>query len=300
MDLYSPQVIKAIKQKFGFKNSKSLGQNFLTDPEVIRAIVFGAEVSKKDLVIEIGPGFGVLTDEAAKHAGKVIAIEIDKDLLPVLEFTLAAHKNIEIINEDVLKIDLNELIDNFIKRESKGEREGEKPDSVKIENVKIIGNLPYYITTPILMKLLESNLNAESITVMMQKEVAERILAEPGGKDYGALSVAVQYRTIAETVIEVPRESFFPAPKVDSEVLKLTLRDEPAVKPIDEALFFRLVKAGFSQRRKTILNSLSTSGYPKEEIAACLEAVGIDNKRRAETLSLQDFCSISDFFSKSV
>lgn len=283
MDLYSPQVIKAIKQKFGFKNSKSLGQNFLTDPEVIRAIVSGAEVSEKDLVIEIGPGFGVLTDEAAKHAGKVIAIEIDKDLLPVLEFTLAAHKNIEIINEDVLKIDLNELIDN-----------------VKIENVKIIGNLPYYITTPILMKLLESNLNAESITVMMQKEVAERILAEPGGKEYGALSVAVQYRTIAETIIEVPRESFFPAPKVDSEVLKLTLRDEPAVKPIDEALFFRLVKAGFSQRRKTILNSLSTSGYPKEEIAACLEAVGIDNKRRAETLSLQDFCSISDYFSKSV
>ena len=283
MDLYSPQVIKAIKQKFGFKNSKSLGQNFLTDPEVIRAIVSGADVSEKDLVIEIGPGFGVLTDEAAKHAGKVIAIEIDKDLLPVLEFTLAAHKNIEIINEDVLKIDLNELI-----------------DSEKIENVKIIGNLPYYITTPILMKLLESNLNAESITVMMQKEVAERILAEPGGKEYGALSVAVQYRTIAETVIEVPRESFFPAPKVDSEVLKLTLRDEPAVKPIDEALFFRLVKAGFSQRRKTILNSLTTSGYPKEEIADCLEAVGIDNKRRAETLSLQDFCSISDYFSKSV
>jgi len=300
MDLYSPQVIKAIKQKFGFKNSKSLGQNFLTDPEVIRAIVSGAEISEKDLVIEIGPGFGVLTDEAAKHAGKVIAIEIDKDLLPVLEFTLAAHKNIEIINEDVLKIDLNELIDSVIKRESEGERDGEKPDSVKIENVKIIGNLPYYITTPILMKLLESNLNAESITVMMQKEVAERILAEPGGKEYGALSVAVQYRTIAETVIDVPRESFFPAPKVDSEVLKLTLRDEPAVKPIDEALFFRLVKAGFSQRRKTILNSLSTSGYPKEEIAACLEAVGIDNKRRAETLSLQDFCSISDYFSKSV
>ena len=300
MDLYSPQVIKAIKQKFGFKNSKSLGQNFLTDPEVIRAIVSGADVSEKDLVIEIGPGFGVLTDEAAKHAGKVIAIEIDKDLLPVLEFTLAAHKNIEIINEDVLKIDLNELTENVIKRESKGERNGEKPDGVKIENVKIIGNLPYYITTPILMKLLESNLNAESITVMMQKEVAERILAEPGGKEYGALSVAVQYRTIAETVIEVPRESFFPAPKVDSEVLKLTLRDEPAVKPIDEALFFRLVKAGFSQRRKTILNSLTTSGYPKEEIADCLEAVGIDNKRRAETLSLQDFCSISDYFSKSV
>ena len=192
----------------------------------------------------------------------------------------ADYDNVRIIHGDIMKQDIAALFEG--------------------QRFKIVANLPYYITTPILMKLLESNLNAESITVMMQKEVAERILAEPGGKEYGALSVAVQYRTIAETVIEVPRESFFPAPKVDSEVLKLTLRDEPAVKPIDEALFFRLVKAGFSQRRKTILNSLSTSGYPKEEIAACLEAVGIDNKRRAETLSLQDFCSISDFFSKSV
>ena len=294
MDLYSPQVIKAIKQKFGFKNSKSLGQNFLTDPDVIRAIVGGAEVSDNDLVIEIGPGFGVLTNEAAKHAGKVIAIELDKDLLPVLDFTLAAHNNIEIINEDVLKIDLNDLIERELKSSAEETEEGK----AKLKNVKIIGNLPYYITTPILMKLLESDINAESIIVMMQKEVAERILAEPGGKEYGALSVAVQYRTIAETVIEVPKESFFPAPKVDSQVLKLTLREEPAVKPLDEELFFRMVKAGFGQRRKTILNSLSTSGFPKEEIAACLDAVNIDNKRRAETLSLQDFCSIADYFSR--
>ncbi|MBO4235108.1 MAG: 16S rRNA (adenine(1518)-N(6)/adenine(1519)-N(6))-dimethyltransferase RsmA [Firmicutes bacterium] len=305
MDLYSPQVIKAIKQKFGFKNSKSLGQNFLTDPDVIRAIIEGAEISESDLVIEVGPGFGVLTDEAAKHAGKVIAIELDKDLLPVLDFTLAGHTNVEIINEDVLKIDLNNLIEGELgstpvehaATEAFGSTRSAERGG-KLTNVKIIGNLPYYITTPILMKLLESKVNAESIIVMMQKEVAERILAEPGGKEYGALTVAVQYRTITETVAEVPKESFFPAPKVDSQVLKLTLREKPAVKPIDEDLFFRMVKAGFSQRRKTILNSLSTSGLPKEEIAACLDAVKIDNKRRAETLSLQDFCSIADYFSR--
>ena len=298
MDLYSPQVIKAIKQKFGFKNSKSLGQNFLTDPDVIRAIVEGAGVSESDLVIEIGPGFGVLTDEAAKHAGKVIAIELDKDLLPVLDFTLASHKNVEIINEDVLKIDLNDLIERELGGETDCDTEISGNSKPKLTTVRIIGNLPYYITTPILMKLLESEVNAESIVVMMQKEVAERILAEPGGKEYGALSVAVQYRTIAETIAEVPKESFFPAPKVDSQVLKLTLREDPAVNPLDEEMFFRMVKAGFSQRRKTILNSLSTSGFPKEEIAACLDAVNIDNKRRAETLSLQDFCSIADYFSR--
>ena len=292
MDLYSPQVIKAIKQKFGFKNSKSLGQNFLTDPDVIKEIVAGSGATETDLVIEIGPGFGVLTDEAAKHAGKVIAIELDRDLIPVLDFTLAAHRNVEVINEDVLKIDLNELIEKTLsEEEAKGKQ---------LTGVKIIGNLPYYITTPILMKVLESDIKAECIVVMMQKEVAERILAEPGGKEYGALSVAVQYRTTPETIVDVPKESFFPAPKVDSQVLKLTMRTEPAVKPKDEDLFFRMVKAGFSQRRKTILNSLSTSGFPKEEIAACLDAVGIDNKRRAETLSLQDFCSIADYFSRKL
>ena len=290
MDLYSPQVIKAIKQKFGFKNSKSLGQNFLTDPDVIRAIVAGSEVCENDLVIEIGPGFGVLTDEAAKHAGRVVAIELDRLLIPVLEFTLAGHRNIKVINEDVLKIDINSLIEEELAEPlASGET---------LSGVKIIGNLPYYITTPILMELLEGEVEAESITVMMQKEVAERILAEPGGKEYGALSVAVQYRTTAEIVAEVPKESFFPAPKVDSAVLKLTLRKEPVAEPKDEALFFRMVKAGFSQRRKTILNSLSTSGIPKEEILACLEAVGIDNKRRAETLSIEDFCSIADYFYK--
>ena len=291
MDLYSPQVIKAIKQKFGFKNSKSLGQNFLTDPDVIRAIVLGSGVSESDLVIEIGPGFGVLTDEAAKHAGRVVAIELDRDLIPVLEFTLAQHRNVKVINQDVLKIDINALIE--------AELAEPLPNGELLKDVKIIGNLPYYITTPILMELLEGEVSAESITVMMQKEVAERILADPGSKAYGALSVAVQYRTTAETVAEVPKESFFPAPKVDSEVLKLTIREESAVKPKDENIFFRMVKAGFSQRRKTILNSLSTSGIPKEEIIACLDAVGIDNKRRAETLSLEDFCSIADYFHKA-
>ena len=201
MDLYSPQVIKAIKQKFGFKNSKSLGQNFLTDPDVIKEIVAGSGATETDLVIEIGPGFGVLTDEAAKHAGKVIAIELDRDLIPVLDFTLAAHRNVEVINEDVLKIDLNELIEKTLsEEESKGKQ---------LTGVKIIGNLPYYITTPILMELLEGEVSAESITVMMQKEVAERILADPGSKAYGALSVAVQYRTTAETVAEGSTTVYF-------------------------------------------------------------------------------------------
>ena len=285
MDLFSPQVIKAIKQKFGFKNTKSLGQNFLTDPDVIRSMVLGADVNESDLVIEIGPGFGVLTDEVARAAGKVVAIEIDKELIPVLDFTLAEHKNVEVINEDVLKINLNEIIEK---------------ETGTLTAVKIMGNLPYYITTPILMKLLEEGVAAKSITVMMQKEVAERIMASPGSKTYGALSVAVQYRTHVSVVTEVPKESFFPMPKVDSAVLNLTLRDEPAVKPIDEEMFFRMVKAGFSQRRKTILNSLSTSGIPKEKIEDCLSAVGIDNKRRAETLSLEDFCSIADYFSKNL
>lgn len=287
MDLYSPQVIKAIKQKFGFKNTKSLGQNFLTDPGVIENIISGAGIGKTDLVIEIGPGFGVLTDSAAAVAGKVVAIEVDKELLPVLDFTLSHKDNVEVLNQDILKTDLNEVIDTNI---NKGTEVG-----VKIEGVKIIGNLPYYITTPILMHLLENHIKADSITVMMQKEVGERIEAEPGSRIYGALSVAVQYRCLVETIVAVPKESFYPAPKVDSVVLKLTRREKPAVKPKSEELFFRMVKAGFSQRRKTILNSLATSGYGRDVLEDCLNQVGIDNKRRAETLSLEDFCSISDY-----
>lgn len=280
MNLYSPKVIKEIKNKFRFRNSKSLGQNFLTDPEVIGAIVSGAEISRGDLVLEIGPGLGVLTDAAAKKAGKVIAVELDRDLIPILTFTLQGHDNIKIINQDILKTNINKLI------------EEERED---FSGIKIVGNLPYYITTPILMKLLEENVKADSITIMMQKEVAERIKAEPGGKTYGALSVAVQYRCETEIIAEVPKESFYPAPKVDSEVLKLTVLDEPVVKPKSEELFFRTVKAGFSQRRKTILNSLTAAGYNKDEIKKALKNVGIESIRRAETLSLVDFCNISDY-----
>ena len=241
MKLYDPSTIKWIKKKYGFRFSKSLGQNFITEKSVIDDIVEGAGLGPGDLVIEIGPGIGVLTSGACEAATKVVAIEIDRNLLTVLNDTLAAYNNVKIINGDILKMDLAKLI---------GE---EKKD---LENVKIIGNLPYYITTPIIIKLLESGVPAESITIMMQKEVAERIKAKPGSRTYGALSVAVQYRCEVTTVTEVPREVFMPVPKVDSEVLRLDILPEPAVKTISENMFFRCVRAGFSQRRKTLLNSL--------------------------------------------
>ncbi len=279
MKLYDPSTIKWIKKKYGFRFSKSLGQNFITEKSVIDDIVEGAGLGPGDLVIEIGPGIGVLTSGACEAATKVVAIEIDRNLLTVLNDTLAAYNNVKIINGDILKMDLAKLI---------GE---EKKD---LENVKIIGNLPYYITTPIIIKLLESGVPAESITIMMQKEVAERIKAKPGSRTYGALSVAVQYRCEVTTVTEVPREVFMPVPKVDSEVLRLDILPEPAVKTISENMFFRCVRAGFSQRRKTLLNSLQNTGIPKEKIRECLEGAEIDPQRRAETLSLEEFAALAD------
>ena len=279
MKLYDPSTIKWIKKKYGFRFSKSLGQNFITEKSVIDDIVEGAGLGPGDLVIEIGPGIGVLTSGACEAATKVVAIEIDRNLLTVLNDTLAAYNNVKIINGDILKMDLAKLI---------GE---EKKD---LENVKIIGNLPYYITTPIIIKLLESGVPAESITIMMQKEVAERIKAKPGSRTYGALSVAVQYRCEVTTVTEVPREVFMPVPKVDSEVLRLDILPEPAVKTISENMFFRCVRAGFSQRRKTLLNSLQSTGIPKEKIRECLEGAEIDPQRRAETLSLEEFAALAD------
>ena len=279
MKLYDPSTIKWIKKKYGFRFSKSLGQNFITEKSVIDDIVEGAGLGPGDLVIEIGPGIGVLTSGACEAATKVVAIEIDRNLLTVLNDTLAAYNNVKIINGDILKMDLAKLI---------GE---EKKD---LENVKIIGNLPYYITTPIIIKLLESGVPAESITIMMQKEVAERIKAKPGSRTYGALSVAVQYRCEVTTVTEVPREVFMPVPKVDSEVLRLDILPEPAVKTISENMFFRCVRAGFSQRRKTLLNSLQNTGIPKEKIREWLEGAEIDPQRRAETLSLEEFAALAD------
>ena len=283
MKLYAPSTIEAIKEKHRFQLSKSLGQNFITDKHVIERIVEGAGPSEKDLVIEIGPGIGVLTAEAAPQAAKVIAIEIDSKLIPILGETLAEYDNVEVINQDILKTDLNGIIDE---QRQLGNFTGD---------VKIIGNLPYYITTPIIMHILENSIHAESITVMMQKEVADRIKASPGNKTYGAISAAVQYYCEVEQVISVPKEVFVPRPKVDSAVLKLTIRKETPVDLIDEKAFFACIKAGFGQRRKTLLNSLTgTYGLSKDEIRAILEKAGIDPVRRAETLDMNEFADIAN------
>lgn len=283
MKLYAPSTIEAIKEKHRFQLSKSLGQNFITDKHVIERIVEGAGPSEKDLVIEIGPGIGVLTAEAAQQAAKVIAIEIDSKLIPILGETLAEYDNVEVINQDILKTDLNGIIDE---QRQLGNFTGD---------VKIIGNLPYYITTPIIMHILENSIHAESITVMMQKEVADRIKASPGNKTYGAISAAVQYYCEVEQVISVPKEVFVPRPKVDSAVLKLTIRKETPVDLIDEKAFFACVKAGFGQRRKTLLNSLTgTYGLSKDEIRTILEKAGIDPVRRAETLDMNEFADIAN------
>ncbi len=283
MKLYAPSTIEAIKEKHRFQLSKSLGQNFITDKNVIERIVEGAGAGEDDLVIEIGPGIGVLTAEAAEHAAKVVAIEIDSKLIPILDETLAEYDNVEVINQDILKTDLNEIID--VQRRS-GSFTGD---------VKIIGNLPYYITTPIIMNILENSVRAESITIMMQKEVADRIKASPGNKTYGAISAAVQYYCEVEQVISVPKEVFVPRPKVDSAVLKLTIRKERPVDLIDEKAFFACIKAGFGQRRKTLLNSLTgTYGLSKDEIRIVLENAGINPVRRAETLNMNEFADIAN------
>lgn len=284
MKLYAPSTIRDIKDRHDFKLSKSLGQNFLTDKNIIEKIISAPGISKNDLVIEIGPGIGVLTAEAAEKAAKVIAIEIDRNLIPILKETLKDYDNIEIIQQDILKTDLNQLLEQ--NREYRGQ---------KIETVKIIGNLPYYITTPIIMKILEEGVQAESITIMMQKEVADRLKSPPGSKTYGAISVAVQYYCTVSQVASVPKEVFIPQPKVDSTVLRLDIRKEKPVQLQDEKLFFKCIKAGFGQRRKTLLNSLTSgTGISKDQVEEALERAGIDGKRRAETLGLEEFARIAN------
>ena len=283
MNLYSPRTIRQLKEKYGFRFAKGLGQNFLTDPSVPEAMVEGSGIGPQDLVIEIGPGIGVLTAAAAQAAGRVVAIEVDERLLPILDETLQEYDNIEVICADVLKTDLAQLIDRQLREHG---LTGE---------VRIIGNLPYYITTPIIMKLLEEELPVSSITVMMQKEVADRIEAGPGSKAYGAISVAVQYYCRVSRIASVPKEVFLPSPKVDSAVLLLELRENKAVQVRDEARFFACVKAGFGQRRKTLCNALSGAGnLPKETVREVLAAAGIDENRRAETLSIEEFAKIAD------
>ena len=280
MKLYAPSTIREIKDKYGFRLSKSLGQNFLTDKNIIDEIIESAQIGPEDLVMEIGPGIGVITMEAAEKAKKVIAVEIDKNLIPILKETLKDYDNVEIINKDILKTDVNGLIDGC---------------KEKFAGVKILGNLPYYITTPIIMKLLEDGVKADSITIMMQKEVADRIKALPETKSYGALSVAVMYYCTSEAVASVPKEVFMPQPKVDSTVLRLCIRKEKPVILEDRDMFFRCVKAGFGQRRKTLLNSLmGIDNITKDIVRDALEKAGIDPSRRAETLNLEEFAKLSN------
>lgn len=275
--LYSPKYVKEILAKYGFEFSKSLGQNFLIDGNIVRKIVEKANIGPEDYVLEIGPGIGTLTEELALKAKKVVAIELDKDLLPILDETLSQYENVEIIHGDVLKVDLKKIIE-------------EKLDN---KRVKLVANLPYYVTTPIITKLLESDLNLDSIIVMVQKEVAERMGAKAGGKEYGSLSVFVSFFSQAEIIINVPKTVFMPQPKVDSAVIKLDIKKE--LPDIDRDKFFKVVKAAFSKRRKTLLNALSSYGFniDKETIKETLEKLNIKPEIRAENLSVEDFIKIS-------
>ena len=284
-DLHSPQGIRGLERKYNFHMAKKLGQNFLTDESVIAEIVESAGVTQRDLVIEIGPGMGILTAQAADAAGKVVAIEIDQKLLPILAETLRPYSNVKVINEDILKVNLSDIID----------QERTLYDGSQATSVRILGNLPYYITTPILMKLLEDKVAAETITIMVQKEVAQRITAPPGSRTYGAISVAVQYYCEVEYVQTVPKEVFVPRPKVDSAILLLKVRKESPVDLISEDLFFECIKKGFGQRRKTLKNALADiQGKDKEEIGSMLTECGIDPIRRAETLSIEEFAALAN------
>lgn len=267
-----------ILKKYNISASKSLGQNFLIDDEIIDTIVESAHIGKDDLIIEIGPGLGTLTARLLEKAGKVIAIELDKRMLNILNDRFSLYNNFEIINEDVLRVNLNSII---LKKDA------------NLKNVKIVANLPYYITTPIIMKLLEDKLNIESITVMVQKEVADRICAKPGDKLSGAITYSVNYYCDANSVTLVPNSCFIPEPDVQSEVIQLVLRKQPPVQINNEELFFKFIKASFMQRRKTLVNGISNSGLmSKDEITNLLKKVGLDERVRGENLSMQDFANL--------
>lgn len=283
-DIATPIKTREILNKYGFSFKKSLGQNFLIDTNILRNIVHHSGVHSESGAIEIGPGIGALTEQLAKNCKKVVAFEIDQRLLPILKDTLSAYDNIQVIHEDILKADVAKVI----KEEFTGQ----------VDDLHIVANLPYYVTTPIIMKLLEERLPLESITVMLQKEVADRMAAAPGTKEYGSLSIAVQYYTTAAVAMIVPKTVFVPQPNVDSAVIHLKVRDKPAVEVEDEGFFFEITRASFAQRRKTILNNL-VSQLPdgkarKELILQGLEAAGIDPIRRGETLSLQEFADLSN------
>ena len=270
----SPEVVHYICKRFDIKMSKKLGQNFLIKRGIVDEIVHAAELTPGEPVLEVGPGIGTLTQGLAQSGADVTAIELDRRLLEVLDTTLASYDNVRIIHGDVLKLDVPSIMNH-------------KP-------FKVVANLPYYITTPFIMSLLESKLPIERLVVMVQKEVALRMVAKPGTKDYGALSVAVQYYTEPDIVLDVPPKSFLPAPAVTSSVIRCVLRDKPPVDVIDEKLFFRVVKAGFAQRRKTFSNTMKTTGLSKDRIEELLAKANIDGQRRGETFTLQEFADVAN------
>ena len=288
MKPYTRNAVREISEKHGFRRADSLGQNFLVDRNIIEKIIDAAELTENTLVIEIGPGMGALTQVAAEKAGKVIAVEIDRHLIPVLGEVVGHLDNVEIINQDILKTDINELIESEKKNFATSDHE--------IDKVVILGNLPYYITTPIIMGILERQIEMDTMVIMMQKEVAERIVATPGGKTYGALSIACQFFCETNYVTTVPRTVFQPQPKVDSAVLRLDKRTELPweIGAGGRKLFFEVVRAGFNRRRKTLLNALTALGIDKTELRSILDEAGVEPSRRAETLSIQEFANVAN------
>lgn len=271
----------AVLQKYNFNFQKKYGQNFLIDTRVLEKIINAADITKEDFVLEIGPGIGTMTQYLCEHAGKVVAVEIDRNLIPILEDTLSAYKNVEIIQQDILKMNINQLVE---------ERNQGKP-------IKVVANLPYYITTPIIMGLFESHVPIDSVTIMVQKEVAERMQVGPGTKEYGALSLAVQYYAQPEIVANVPPNCFMPRPKVGSAVIRLTRHREAPVQVKDEKQMFALIRASFNQRRKTLVNGLNNAPditHSKEDIILALDKMGLSANVRGETLSLEQFAKLSD------
>ena len=276
----SPQVTQHILNRFKLRADKKLGQNFLIDENVVHQIVAAAELSEADTVLEVGPGIGTLTQGLAESKARVVAVELDTRLLPGVATTLNGYDNVRVVHGDILKVNIME--------------------EVGAPSFKVCANLPYYITTPIIFALLEKRLPMERLVGMVQKEVAERMAAQPGGKEYGALSVAIQYYTEPKIAFIVPPTSFIPAPAVDSAVIVCKRREKPPVEVCDEGLFFRVVKAAFSLRRKMLSNSLKNMGIKSEQVAKWLELAGVDGKRRAETLSLEDFAKLTNSFNEAV
>lgn len=279
--LGNPKNTIEVLQKYNFNFQKKFGQNFLIDTRVLEEIIDAADITKDDFVLEIGPGIGTMTQYLCEAAREVVAVEIDTNLIPILKDTLSAYDNVEVLNQDILKVDIASLAK---------ERNNDRP-------IKVVANLPYYITTPIIMGLFESHVPIDSITIMVQKEVADRMQEGPGSKEYGALSLAVQYYAKPEIVVNVPPNCFMPQPKVGSAVIRLTRHEQPPVQVDNEKLMFQVIRASFNQRRKTLangLNNFGSFGLSKEEIQSCIEELGVPVNIRGEALSLEQFAELSN------